>query len=178
MITITESLAEIKTIGKRLESKREFVMTYLLRQDAMKDPLSKDGGSVQALDREMQAMRDLEERVVRIRIGINESNLRTKVRIGRVERSVAEWLVWRREVAPLLKARLHSIAQRIEQGRAEAQRKGVAVISPGTEASKGSDLIVNYDEALLAKQREELEETLATLDGRLSLLNATTTIEV
>lgn len=46
-LTITEALAEIKTVGKRVEKKREFIKAFLARQDGVKDPLEKDGGSFQ-----------------------------------------------------------------------------------------------------------------------------------
>lgn len=53
-ITITEALAEIKTIGKRIDSKKQFVTSHLARQDGVKDPLEKDGGSAELLKRERQ----------------------------------------------------------------------------------------------------------------------------
>ena len=56
-ITITEALAEIKTVGKRVEKKREFIKSFLARQDGIKDPLEKDGGSYQAIARERQLKR-------------------------------------------------------------------------------------------------------------------------
>ena len=51
-ITITEALAEIKTISKRLEKKRESIFNFVGRQDGIRDPLEKDGGSVEFIIRE------------------------------------------------------------------------------------------------------------------------------
>ena len=58
------------TAEKRIAKKREFVLGYLLRQEMLKDPLEKDGGSVSALRRELQAIHDLEEWRVAIRRAI------------------------------------------------------------------------------------------------------------
>src|SRR3954452_7996422 len=99
-ITITEALAELKTIDKRIEKKREFVLAYLLRQEMFKDPLEKDGGSVSAIRREMQAIGDLEERRITLRRAVQQANERNSVVVGKQVRTIADWLVWRREVAP------------------------------------------------------------------------------
>ena len=44
-ITVTEALAEIKTTQKRIEKKREHILNFAWRQERMKDPLERDGGS-------------------------------------------------------------------------------------------------------------------------------------
>ena len=61
-------------------------------------PLSA-GGSVSAIKRELQAIHDLEERMVRIRRAIQHANQVTNVTIGKQARSIADWLVWRRDVS-------------------------------------------------------------------------------
>lgn len=65
--TITEALAELKTINARLETRRQNVGQYLMRDARLKDPLETDGGSVEYVTRERQAIKDLEERIVQIR---------------------------------------------------------------------------------------------------------------
>lgn len=176
-ITITEALAELKTIDKRLVKKREFVLTYLLRQEMFKDPLEKDGGSISAIRRELQAIGDLEERRIVIRRAIQQANEANSVSVGKFTRSIADWLVWRREVAPTHAQFLAGIRQKIEQARQEAARKGAA-LTPAAEVAKPNDVIVNVNEQELARQIEELEETLGKLDGQLSLKNATLFIDV
>src|SRR5438105_988378 len=114
-ITITEALAELKTIDKRIEKKREFVLGYLLRQEMFKDPLEKDGGSVSAIRREMQAIHDLEERKISIRRAIQQANERNTVTVAKQTRAIADWLVWRREVAPIQQQFLANIRGKIEQ---------------------------------------------------------------
>jgi hypothetical protein len=176
-ITITEALAELKTIDKRIAKKREFVLTYLLRQEMFKDPLEKDGGSVSAIKRETQSIHDLEERKIVIRRAIQQANERNTVTVNKQARSIADWLVWRREVAPVYQQFLANLRSKIEQARVEAARRGAGV-SGSAEAAKPTDVIVNVNEQELAREIEALEDILGTLDGQLSLKNATLLIEV
>jgi hypothetical protein len=180
-ITVTEALAELKTIDKRIEKKREFVNSYLVRQEMMKDPLEKDGGSVSAIQRERQSMSDLLERKVTIRRAIQAANAANSIKVGNTTRTIADWLVWKRDVAPFLSQSLVEIRHKVEATRVDAQKKGVAVFSGVAvvnDGAKPADLIVNVNEQELADEIEQLEETLGTLDGQLSLKNATVKIDV
>lgn len=183
-ITITEALQEIKTIGKRLEKKRNACITYLARDSRVRDPLEKDGGSEKFITTERQAIGDLENRVISIRTAIQSSNLNSKVTVGDTTRSVAEWLTWRREVSANQVNFLRSVVQGISNLRNEVQKKGGKVVTPasaGSEVLSPNDppqLIVHMDEKGLVDQQEQLEQVLGDLDGKLSLFNATTTIEV
>lgn len=177
-LTITEALAEIKTISKRLEKKRAAFLPFLVRQDGIKDPLEKEGGSAQYIQQELQAIGDLEKRIVALRQGINRANDYETITIEGTSRSINEWLTWRREVAPGQKALLERIRSHIESHRAQARKSGVQVLSAGTEASNPADYVVNINEIELNKKIEELEEILGTLDGKLSLKNATALVSV
>ena len=190
-MTITEALAEIKTINKRLLTKREFVTSYLLRHEEIRDPLDKDGGSATMIQRERQAIGDLEQRVIDIRAAIARSNEATKITIAGKTRTVTEWLAWRKEVAPGVTAFLSDLRNRIRQVR-EAQARGqvprtdprlaaLAVQATAISREKGEkppEIVVNLDERELAKDSETHEEILGQLDGQLSLKNATTEIRV
>lgn len=175
-LTITEALAEIKTVQKRIEKKREFVFQYIGRQDGVKDPLEKDGGSYQAIVRERQAMTDLEARIVALRRGIQMANEATSISINGVTRTIADWLVWRRDVAPELKNFLGRVRSSLNDLRAKARQQGANFVAPGGVADKPIDFIVNINEQELAREIEALEETLGQLDGQLSLKNATISI--
>lgn len=175
-ITITEALAEIKTIEKRAAKKREFIGAYLVRQEKLKDPLHDEGGSVAAIARERQAIQDLEQRSVDLRLAINHANDETSVTIGSNTRSIAEWLIWRRDIAPSLKKFLADLQGGLRNVRDEAQRKGLAIVQG--EASNPDDVIVNISEQSLAEEIENLENVLGTLDGQLSLKNATVFVKI
>jgi hypothetical protein len=177
-MTITEALAEIKTIDKRIATKREFVLGYLFRQEGLKDPLEKDGGSAEAIRRERQAIGDLETRIINLRRGIQHANTVTIVSINGTTRSIADWLSWRRDVSMGAQNFQHQIRSRLNAMRETAKRGGSAVIQQNVSTdAKPTDYLVNVDEAALAREIEQLEETLGILDGQLSLRNATVMIE-
>jgi len=178
-VTITESLAEIKTIGKRIEKKRQSVATYLARDLRLKDPLEKDGGSVKFIAEQRQGITDLENRIVAIRTAIQKSNLATSASIGNRTMTVAEWLTWRREVSVGAQGFLTSLNSGIRQIREKAQKDGGRVVSAPSESDSkpALEIVVNIDEKALLEEQENMEKTLGELDGRLSLLNATTIVE-
>lgn len=175
-MTITEALAEIKTLNKRLEKKRAFVLSFLCRQDAIRDPLAKDGGSPLVISAERQSISDLEARIVTLRREIQRANEFESASVGGMTKTIANWLVWRREVAPAQRTFLNSLRQNIENVRTQAKRQGSTVVPAGTAAAQPTDVIVNVDERTLAVEIESLEQTLGDLDGVLSLKNATVTL--
>lgn len=172
-MTITEALADIKTIDKRIEKQGEMVKNYLVRQEAIRDPLEKEGGSMAAVQRALQSIYDLEERKVAIRSAIARVNAETTITIGLRTRTIADWIVWRREVAKGRKARLDGIVSAVIQYRSQALKQGFTVVSPGQVAANLSDIIVNVNESEMNAERESMEVVLGTLDGQLSLKNAT-----
>ena len=178
-ITITEALAEIKTILKRLEKKRQSIGDYLGRQDAVRDPLEKSGGSPAFIMQESQAISDLETRIIALRRGIQRANDTTVLAINGVSRTVSEWLTWRRDVAPGRQKWLAQLRNALGQIRQQAQRANATVVqaSASVGENKPTDFIINIDERKLAADIEQIEDTLGQLDGKLSLLNATTTIQ-
>lgn len=177
-LTITEGLAEIKTIDKRLAAKRASVLAYITRQAGLRDPLDKDGGSAQFIERERQAIDDLEARKIAIRRGIQRANDETPITLGDETRSISEWLTWRKEVLPSNKLFLAQIRNGLSMVRTQAARSGVAVVAVNTDKEpEAKDYIVNVNERELAEEIEALEEVEGSLDGQLSLKNATIIIE-
>lgn len=172
-MTITEALAEIKTVLKRIQTKRQFIQDYLFRMENTKDPLEKDGGSVGAITRESQAIKDLEQRIVDLRRQIQMANELTIVTIEGEERSIGEWITWRREIAPGQQNALHRLRTALNTIRDQARRQGSSVYGPNAQAEKPSDVVVNINEQQLIKDAEHLENVLGQLDGQLSLKNAT-----
>lgn len=185
-LTITEALAEVKTISKRLEKKRSSIMQFVGRDSRLKDPLESDGGSAEFVKRERQAVQDLEERIIAIRTAIQKVNLTTNVTIEGVTRTLAEWLTFRREVAQGRKQFLQQLAGGIVATRKEVQQKGGQMVVAGAAAvaiTEGAakpafEIIVHLEEKSLIEEVELQEKILGDLDGKLSLLNATTTIGI
>lgn len=176
-MTITEALAELKTTGKRLEKKRQFVCENLCRPEGMKDPLAKDGGSEQVVASELQAISDLETKQIAIRRAISTANAATQVTINGDTKSIADWLTFRRDVAPGVQQFYGRVGQHLNHYRKEAQKHGVAMGAAG-QVAQPHDVVVNVSEAEFAKRAEALEAALGQLDGQLSLKNATTFVEV
>jgi hypothetical protein len=176
-MTITEALAEVKTIGKRIEKKREFIRNYALRQEMVKDPLLKDGGSEKLIQESAQAISDLSQRLIVIRRRVQEKNMSTTITILDTTRSVTDWLTWRKEVAPGQVQFVANLRLYLEKTREQMRTKGVTVGATSVDL-KPTDIVVAVDEGMLAKTAETFEEILGTLDGKLSLINATTTIEI
>ena len=183
-ITITEALQEIKTIGKRLIKKRESLGPHLARDTRVRDPLEKDGGAEKFIASERQAISDLENRIIALRTAIQSSNLYSKITVGGTERSVAEWLTWRREISANQVGFLRALVGGIAGFRNDIQKKGGRLISASlvnnTDSFKADDppqLVVNIDEVSLIREQEQLEKILGDLDGKLSLFNATTVVD-
>lgn len=175
-LSITESLAEVKTCMARIDKNREAVMRYFSRDGRLRDPLEADGGSKEFVRRSRQAIKDLEERVVKIRSAIQQANLSIPLTVNGHTRTVSEWLNWRREISAKSKGFLNQMAQGLTQVRQSAVRQGMAVTDK--ESAAPSDVVVMVNEQELSRDIEEMETVLGTLDGKLSLLNATTTIDV
>lgn len=181
-LTITEALAEIKTIRARVAKKRAGIQPYIVRDSRLKDPMVASGGSDEWVKRERQAVKDLEDRTIKIRSAIQAKNLETKLTIEGQERSLTDWLNWRREIATPddVGGSKHFLGQMIlwiTTARANAQKQGVAVVEKETASDK-PQIVVNVNEADLHKEADDMEKILGVLDGKLSLLNATTTIDV
>jgi hypothetical protein len=182
-ITITEALAEIKTINKRLVNKREAVIAYLTQPDSARDPLEGKGGSQKFIEEERQSIDDLVQRIVTIRGKIARSNDETIITIKGKSRSLTEWLAWKRDTTALSSAFLDKMRDTIQSARSLAQTRGMGRSAMHVQASIGGDqkpggITVYLDEAALNKELEEFAEIIDTFDGQLSLKNATTTIEL
>jgi len=176
-MTITEALAELKTIDKRLEKKRQSVMGYLFRQTCLKDPMEEHGGSKSHVSQERQAVQDIEKRRMNIRLAIQKTNLETHIEIAGETKSIAGWLVWRSDVATGRKNFLHGMMTSINKMRNDIQSKGMRVVD-GDSTNAQSDVVINLNEKDLIDSMEIMETTLGELDGQLSLKNATTFVEI
>lgn len=176
-ITITEALQELKTITKRLKTKRDGMMPYVARDSRVKDPMEKEGGSVTFLKREFQSISDLEKRYIRIRSAIQITNHNTSVTVEGITMSIADWMNWRREISGPNKEFLSQLSNGVKKLRGEITRQGHKMVASEAEAAP-QDIIVHLDEAGVIKEQETMEKILGDLDGKLSLLNATVLIDI
>lgn len=177
-MTITEALSEVKLIVNKIQKKRATVLGNLTRYEHIKDPFTTEGGSQEAIKREVQSMTDLEKRLVRIRTSISRANASTDITIGEKTQSVADWLTWKREIAPTLKAFVTQVHQSLKKQIDEHAARPQVIRDSEKNQVAIATLVVNvdYEDALNVAQK--IEDMYETLDGKLSLKNATTFIEI
>lgn len=175
-MTITEGLAEIKTIQKRIEKQRQFVLEHLFIAGVMRDPLETEGGTRQAVEQARQSIGDLETRIIDIRYAIAKTNLTTVVTAGGLTKSIAAWLTWRRELSEGAGKFLKVMNDAILKVRKEASQKNLSFTD--VETTDAKTITVFVKELALAKEIETHEIILGELDGQLSLKNATTPLVV
>lgn len=175
-MTITEALAEIKLITKKVAKKREVIQGHLTRYEHLADPYAASGGSAQMIKEEIQSVGDLEDKLVRIREAISKANLETQVTVEGETRSIYGWLAWRREVAEESK----NSFTRWYSGAANALKAAGERPQVTKEEATGITFLVklvgNVDLKDLAQKAERVTTMVQRLDGLLSLKNATITI--
>lgn len=173
-LTIVEALQEVKTLQARIAKKREAIIRYFARDARLKDPL--EGGTQVWVQKERQGIGDLEERIVQIRTLIQQANQIHSLTVNGVTRTVAAWLNWRRDVSEGAKQFLNLMAAQVTAHRNNATRQGQVVTDK--ESGAPNEILIAVKEQELASQVEHMETVLGSLDGKLSLVNATMYIEL
>ncbi len=175
-MTITEALAEVSLIQKKVAKKKETVLGNLIRYDNTADPFEKQGGSAKALESEVQSIRDNHARLERIRAAIAHANLNETVTLGEQTKTIHEWLTWKREAATDWLGFLNSIHTGVKK-LVDHQAKQPAYYKDADGTPHFSKLITNVDYGTYVKLSEKTTEMIEHLDGKLSLKNATVVIE-
>lgn len=171
-LTISEALGQIQVIDQHIARKQKLVDAYLLRNASIRDPLAREGGTPAILARELRSIAALQERKILIRRAVQAANERASITHEGENRSVADWLVWKREVLARQAKFLKAVRNRINQARRELSTVPVAA------GAKRPDLVVHLNETELSAAIEALEEREGYLAGQVSLRNATTAVEL
>lgn len=181
-ITITEALAELKTIGARIKKNRDAILAYAVRPADRKDPLEKDGGSEKFIQEKRQAIRDLCKRFVAIRTAIQVKNLASDLTLHDQTQTIQEWLNWRREIANGVQQFQQALSNKLAQERARVTQQNVSATIRGARAETvqagDGNLTVAFSEKEHFEEVEKTEQLVGDLDGKLSLHNATVKITV
>ena len=181
-MTITEALARIKLSLAKIKAKREALLPYLTRLEHIPDPFAGEGGSTRHIEKELQAISDLEILVARLRMGISTANLATTLTLGEVTKPITEWLVWKRELAEGSIEALSQTLRSVEDDRRRYEARPlvlkVEMKEAGGETQTLARFLINVNVPLLQRKREQEQTLLGELDGQLSLLNATTFVEI
>jgi hypothetical protein len=177
---ITEALQQVKILTDRIQKKRDFIVKYVTFNSLFVDPLLRQGGSAQAIVSEFQSLTDLEKNLVDIRTAIQKKNLTTILTLEGRSQSIAEWLIWRREISGGVSTFYTKLAAVISASRTAHERDMKTASSSTVEGQrvKESNIVVNLNELQLAKDSEQFGVILGSLDAKLSIFNATTTIEL
>lgn len=176
--TITEALAEVKLINNKIAKQREWVQGNLLRQKHMPDPMAAKGGTKTVILQELQSIEDLEKRLAHIRIAIMQANLSNRAEVMGVTKSIYEWLVWKKEVAPLKKIFLNNIYTSTKVELERFNRNPQYYRNVDADKNILVELETNVDYMEYASKGATVGEILDKLDGVLSLKNSTITITV
>ncbi len=180
-MTITEGLAEIKTLNARIDKTGRDLLPFVCRPSTLRDPLEKEGGSVEFVRRQRQSVTDMMTRIADIRMAIEETNLETELTIDKQTRPVKWWLTYRHEIhqkhADLLNRIMVTTADNRRQ-LMNTQRQRAIATPTNAAASEPTEITANYNETELIAESDGVQKLIGTLDGQLSLINATTFIEV
>ena len=179
-LTITEALAEINLLNKKITSKEQTIMANLSLAAHLPDPFKHDGGAQEFINKELQAVGDLQERLVRIRAAIAHANLENTITLGEQTRSIFDWLTWRREVSQKQVGFLREVVRTVKEHQDKEMRSPSCykLEEDGVEKVKIVKFLYPVDYAVNLKKQEKLNDILEELDGKLSLKNATITVEV
>ncbi len=173
--TITEALAELKTLDSRISTTEQFILNYAVRQGSTIDPLQGDGGSDVVIPSKLQSLADLLERKVAIRDAINLKNQHTMVEIAGISRTVAQWIIWRRETFKREITAYQKLQTKILDSRRQCVEKGLN-LKEGEQPTSVQEVASFIPESEINTKIEQLREIESTLDGKLSLINAVTTV--
>ncbi len=176
-ITITEALSELNLIKKKIDKKKEMILANLAKVKHVPDPYAKQGGGAQANLNELQGIKDLSTRLIRIRGSIAQANLNNKISINGHELSIHDWLTWKREIAPLKQKFFLDLCQKTKQNM-DHWAKTPQVFKDEEGKTHLAEYESNIDYADIMKEAEHLGDCLEKLDGQLSLRNATIVIDV
>lgn len=176
-LTITEGLAELKLIKAKIESEIADMARYVARAEVSPDPLAGTGqNSAEYVKSREQAIADHSMRYMQIKAAIDIANWSTLLTIDSTTMPVAGWLIWRRELAPLMQVQHKTVRSAIDAARVYTER--IAASMPTVDGKRPQlRTVVNVNEIDENAEVKRIADILGTLDARLSLLNATTVIE-
>lgn len=159
--------------NKKIEDASRIVGEYLVRNNALRDPMEASGGSRAFVARMLQGIADMETNIGTIRVAIHDANRSNSLEVVGQTRSAEEWLILKREILPKRLKNLKGYYNRILSSRMTTRLDKSKQVD-----SAEPDLVVNLDENELVKQITAIEEFMAVIDMKLSLFNATVVIEV
>ena len=178
-MTVTEALAEIELIEKKVEKKAAVIMANLSRYEHQNDPYVKeDDGASGMLKREYQSMQDHWGRLIKFREAIAKANVDNSITVEGITKSISQWLAWKRDVQDDHITHLANIVKTVEAAIKEDDRSPKVMRNAETNATHLAKLVWNVQLPDVRKQQEHLLTIKEKLDGQLSLKNATIVVSI
>lgn len=176
-MTITEALSEVNLISKKIDSKKPVILMNAIRNEHLPDPYEKEGGSSEMVKREWQSLSDLSRRLEKVRAAISQANLANTIRIDETEKTIHDWLVWKRETQKWSQEFISQVLNQVKQNQGQFER-APQVFKDQDGTVKLLKLTVNVDIPEWQRRLENNVELTEKLDGQLSLKNATITVTI
>lgn len=174
-MTVTEALAEIKLIQKKVDKKIAAMNPCITRFEHQKDPYPDSAVMIRG---EVQSIEDLYTNLSSIRKAISKANLETTMTVGTTEKTVTEWLTWKKEIYdPLNKIYSGLVSTATNEISRNAKQPSLVTKTDSNDATQLAKLVINVDIPTLNKKMEQIMEINEKVDGLLSLKNATVVIE-
>lgn len=176
-LTITEALSEINLIKKKTEKKETNVLSNLYRAKHIKDQLEKEGGSKTFVYSEIQAIKDLMKRYIKIKGAIAKANIENQITVNDKTMSIHDWLNWKRDCSKgeiEFNTKIHNQVK----NHFDAIQRQPQVFKDDEGKTHLVEFESNVEYGDFLKSAENLQETFDKLDGQLSLKNATIVVEL
>lgn len=178
-LKITQALAEITLAQKKIEHSMGFVIKNAKRDERLRDPFEKDKTTQEAVvQAELQSIADNEKRIVALRMAINKANMAHTITIESVTRTIAEWIIWRRDILPGLKQRLQLINREITERERNYDASMLRIRGQLGDKQEPVPYTYNISEKKLLEEIQATEVVEQQLDGMLSLMNANIDVTV
>jgi len=177
-MTLTEALAEVKLCFNKIKKKERFIAEHLVQLERLKDPLESEGGSKVVVEKQIQSITDLSERIVKIRAAITQANQANTIELNGTSRTIGDWLVIRRELLQRQEQFVDHLRNIILSARSQVVDEIGRKREQKLAQEKTEDLIVHLDENDLLRMIEGVTEVRERLDAQLSLKNARIEVEI
>lgn len=172
-LKITQALSEIKLAEKKIASSLTFVLKNAKRDERLRDPFEKDKTTQEAMVKaELQSIADNEKRVVSLRMAINKANLENSITIEGQTKTIAEWIIWKRDILPRLQDRLERMNKELVVSPKVTTSAELWQREVNRQAPEVVNHVFNISEKKLLEEIQLVQSIEEKLDGMLSLSNA------
>jgi len=173
-MTVAEALTELKRIVKLSTKRNQNIRRYSSKKRGEMDEIT---GQKEWIEAQYQSAKDLIERWTKIKLALNDSNLRTIIEFEGEKFSVAEAILFKQQLYEMKNNLLNSFTP--DTGLDQI-RTHMGSLRPDLteEEMKGANLVpeLMYDEAEMIKAKEDLLSLYSFIDALIEQSNHKTVI--